>query len=65
MAKIIRKVIARIHVVIEQSPFAPPREVVVDPHNQGIGRHFESVGIHLNNAAKEFSRKHPEVPQYA
>ena len=64
MARMIRKVFARIHVMLQQSPFSTPSDIVFDPHNQGIGRHFESVGIRLNKAAKDYSRKHPEVPTY-
>lgn len=65
MSKIVFRMISNIRLVFDKSPFAPPKEIVLDPHHQGIGRHFESVGVRLDRAAKEYSRTHPEVPTYA
>ena len=65
MAMKIREMFDRIYGFLQHSPFAAPGEIVLDPHHQGIGRHFESVGILLDKAAKDYSRQHPEAPTYA
>ena len=42
--------------------FCAPADIVLDPHHQGIGRHFAAVGKLVSSAAATFAAQHPEIP---
>ena len=44
------------------SRFCAPADIVLDPHHQGIGRHFAAVGKLVSSAAETFAAQHPEIP---